>query len=388
MRVAFNALFLQEPRTGTGRYVYNLLHALGRVDGITDYLVMSPKTPVETPETPSTFHWQTVQVGQLSRRREDLTKLAWEQNAFPAAAKREDANVMHVPYFAPPLRTFRIPSLVTIHDVIGLRLPLYHSSPAAQLYNRLVSRAARHASMIIAVSDFTRRDIVDALGIPEERIRVIREAPDARYRRITDPMTLRETREKYGLGERFVLYVGGLDQRKNLAMLIGAFAAVYHELGERDLQLFIAGEPQKLGSGPLFPDWRPLAATFGVAEQVLCAPIDEEDMPRLYSATSCFAFPSLYEGFGLPPLEALACGAPVVCSDRTSLPEVVGSAGVLVDPEDPDRFGAAMLRVLSDTRYADDLRARGLVRVKQFGWDHVAVETSSLYAELAGMKRD
>lgn len=388
MRVAFNALFLQEPRTGTGRYVYNLLHALGRVDGITDYLVMSPREPQEAPDTPSTFHWQTVPVRQIMARGENLTKLFWEQRTFPNAAKREDASVMHIPYFAPPLRSNHIPSIVTIHDVIGLKLPLYRSSPAVQIYGSLVSRAAKHTTMIIAVSEFTKRDIVDALGISEDRVRVIREAPDSRFRRVTDPLRLRETREKYGLGERFVLYVGGLDQRKNVSALVGAFAAVYHELGDRELRLFIAGDPSRLGSSPLFPDWRPLASTFGIAEQVVCMPIDEEDMPAVYSAASCFAFPSLYEGFGLPPLEALACGAPVVCSDRTSLPEVVGSAGLLVDPEDPDRFGAAILRVLSNPQVAEDLRARGLARVRQFGWDQVAVETSSLYAEIAGLKRD
>jgi glycosyltransferase involved in cell wall biosynthesis len=388
MRVAFNALFLQEPRTGTGRYVYNLLHSLGRVDGINDYLVMSPKPPVEIPDTPSTFQFRTIPVGQLSRGGEHLSKLLWEQRTFPTAAKREEANVMHVPYFAPPLRTHRIPTIVTIHDVIAHRLPLYRSSPSAQAYSQLVSRAARHASVIIAVSEFTKHDVVEALGIAEDRVRVIREAPDARFRRVTDTARLREAREKYGLYDRFVLYIGGLDQRKNVATLIGAFAAVYHEMGERDLQLFIAGDPRRLGSSPLFPDWRPLAATFGIADRVICTPIDEEDMPTMYSAAACFAFPSLYEGFGLDPLEALACGTPVVCSDRTSLPEVVGSAGLLVDPEDPDRFGAAIQRVLTNPQLADDLRARGLARVKQFGWDQVAVETSSLYAEVAGVKRD
>lgn len=388
MRVAFNALFLQEPRTGTGRYVYNLLQSLGRVDGVTEYLVLSPREPVEAPETPSSFRWETVPVGQVRRGGEPFEKAYWEQRTFPVAAKREECAVMHVPYFAPPWRAHGIPTIVTIHDVINLRLPQYRTSPAVQAYSRWVAHAARAAAAIVTVSEHSKRDIIETLGIPEDRIRVIREAAAPQYRRITDPERLREVCQKYGLGERFVLNVGGLDVRKNLRMLVGAFAAVYHEMGERDLQLFIAGDPKRLGSSPLFPDWRPLAAAFGIADQVHCAPVAEDDLPVLYSAASCFAFASLYEGFGLPPLEAMACGAPVVCSERTSLAEVVGSAGILVNPEDPDRFGAAMQRVLSSPQQTKDLRARGLARVKQFSWDQVAVETSSLYAEVSGIKRD
>ncbi len=388
MRVAFNAQFLQEPRTGTGRYVYNLLQSLGRVDGVTEYIVLSPRELPEVPETPSTFQWETWPVGKLGRRGENIEKVLWEQRAFPAAAQRFGASVMHVPHFAPPLRTHGIPTIVTIHDVINLRLPLYRSSPAVQAYSQLVARSAKHATCIVAVSEFSKCDIIETLGVPEERVRVIREAPAAQYRRVTDAARVRDVCQKYGLGPRFVLNVGGLDHRKNISMLVGAFAAVYHELGDRDLQLFVVGDPRRLGTSPLFPDWRSLAATFGVAEQVICEPVDEEDLPVLYSATSCFAFASLYEGFGLTPLEALACGAPVVCSDRTSLPEVVGSAGILVDPEDPDRFGAAMQRVLMSPELRDDLRARGLARVKQFGWDKVAVETSTLYADVTGTKRD
>lgn len=388
MRVAFNALFLQDPRCGTGRYVYNLLQSLGRVDGVTEYLVLSPRDPVEAPETPSTFKWETVPVGKLSMGNENFEKLVWEQRTFPAAAKRADAAVMHIPHFAPPVLAYGVPTIVTIHDVIGLKLPQYRTSPTAQAYNQMVALAAKHTTMIVTVSEFSKRDIIETLGVAEDRVRVIRAAPAGQYRRITDPERLRAVREKYGLGERFVLNVGGLDQRKNVSMLIGAFAAVYHELGDPDLQLFIAGDPNRLGSSPLFPDWRPLMGTFDIAESVLCAPVDEEDLPVLYSAASCFAFTSLYEGFGLSPLEALACGAPVVCSDRTSLPEVVGSAGILVNPDDPDRFGAAMLRMLTTPNVADDFRKRGLARVKQFTWDQAAVDTSALYAEVTGTKRD
>jgi glycosyltransferase involved in cell wall biosynthesis len=383
MRVAFNGLFLQEPQTGTGRYVYNLLEALGRVDGVTEYTVFSPRDLTVIPDTPSTFAWVTVSVGSVRRAGENLAKLAWEQSTFPRAAKQADASVMHTPHFAPPLRTRGIPSIVTIHDVIPLQLPAYRASPAVAAYGQLVSRAARSAAVIIAVSDYTKRDIMEVLAVPEERIRVIREAPSPNHRPVTDPRRLQAVREKYRLSQRFVLNVGGLDQRKNIVGLVGAFAAVYHELNDPELQLFIAGDPRRLGSSPLFPDWRPLARTFGIADAVRCAPIDEEDLPVVYSATACFAFSSLYEGFGLPPLEAMACGAPVVCSDLTSLPEVVGSAGILTNPEDPDRFGAAIQRVLTSSQLRNDLSARGLARVKQFTWDRVAVETSTLYTEVA-----
>ncbi|WIG61388.1 MAG: hypothetical protein OJF49_004136 [Ktedonobacterales bacterium] len=388
MRVAFNALFLQEPRTGTGRYTYNLLQSLGRVDGVNEYEVLSPRTPEVAPETPSSFHWDTPPVGKLNRGGENIEKVVWEQRGFPMAAKRSGARVMHVPHFAPPLRAYGIPVIVTVHDVINLRLPLYRASPQARVYSRFVTWGAKRATLLVAVSEHAKCDIIELLGVSEERIRVIREAPAGQYRPVQDATRLREVREKYDLGERYVLNVGGLDQRKNIAGLIGAFAAVYHEIGDADLQLFIAGNQKLLGSGPLFPDWRPLAVTFGVANQIRCEPVDEADLPALYSGAACFAFTSLYEGFGLTPLEAMACGTPVVCSDRTSLPEVVGSAGLLADPADVDGFSAAMLRVLTSAETYADLRARGLARVKQFNWDQVAVETSALYAEVTGTKRD
>lgn len=388
MRIAINALFLQEPRTGTGRYLYNLLNALGRVDGINEYLLLSPREPAEMPETPSTFEWQTVPVKRLQYAGQNIAKLVWEQHTFPLAAKHGNARLMHIPHFAPPLRTRGIASLVTVHDVIAMRLPEYRATPAAQGYSRLVARAAKNATAILTVSDFSKKDIMELLDMPAERVHVIREAPAPQYRRVTDPERLRAVREKYGLSPRYVLNVGGLDVRKNVRGLVAAFAAVYHSLRERDLQLVIAGDPDRLGTSPLFPDWRALASTFSIPQQIVCMPIDEEDLPALYAGAACFAFTSVYEGFGLTPLEAMACGAPVVCSDRTSLPEVVGSAGVLVNPEDADQLGAALQRVLSDHLYADDLRARGLARARQFTWEQVAAQTSALYAEVTGTMRN
>ena len=246
MRVAFNGLFLQEPNTGTGRYTYNLLQSLGRVDGVNEYHVLSPYAPREVPDTPSTFHWETVPIGRLGIS-ENVEKVVWEQRTFPQAAKRTDAQVMHIPYFAPPLRAAGIPTIVTVHDVINLRLPVYRASTSAQLYGRLVQRAIRGTTLVITVSEYSKSDIVELLGISDDRVRVVREAPAAQYRRVTDAEKLRTVAAKYGVGERFVLNVGGMDARKNIQGLIGAFAAVYHELRDPNLRLFIAGDPQRLG---------------------------------------------------------------------------------------------------------------------------------------------
>jgi glycosyltransferase involved in cell wall biosynthesis len=388
MRIAFNALFLREPQTGTGRYTYNLLSALGRIDGINDYFVLSPSAPPAEPETPSTFSWQVVPVGQPARGGRRIEKVFFEQHVFPQAARQRGAHVMHVPYFAPPFRAHGIPTVVTIHDIVSLRLPEYRASASAHAYARLVQRTARRATAVIAVSHHAKQDMLELLRLPEERVHVIPEAAAPQYRRVSDPIRLRTVREKYGLGQRFVLNVGGMDLRKNIPALIGAFAAACHELNEPDLRLFIAGDPNRLGSGPLYPDWRHLAATFGIDDQVLCAPVAEDDLPALYSAATCFAFTSTYEGFGLPPLEAMACGAPVVCSNRTALPEVIGRAGILVDPADPDALGKALWRVLEDRERREDLSARGLAHVKHFSWDKAAVETAALYAEVTGNRRD
>ncbi len=384
MRVAINALFLQEPQVGQGRYLYSLLEALGQVDGVTDYLILSPKPPKATPETPSSFHWEVAPIGGPARG-PSLEKLVWEQVGFPAAAKRGHAKLAHIPHFAPVYRGMGMPQVVTIHDVIMLALPEYRQKASAQLYTRLVSLAARSADAIITISEWSKRDIMEHLRIPEERITVIREAAAPTFTRVTDPERLRAVRAKYGLGQRFVLNVGGMDVRKNIEKLIGAFAAVYHEMREPDLRLFIVGDHTKLGTSPVYPDWRPLADSLGIGQQIVCARVAEADLAALYSATSCFVFTSRYEGFGLTPLEAMACGAPVVCSNATSLPEVVGSAGILVNPDSTDEIGAAIYRTLMAPDLNMDLRARGLAHSRQFNWLRVAAETSALYANVAGL---
>jgi len=387
MRVAINALGLHERSTGAGRYTYHLLAALGRVDGVNEYLALSPYEEKELPDAPSTFAFERAPVGALGKGNEHLARALFEQRIFPATAKRAGAKLIHIPYFAPPLRAAGIPTIVTISDVLPLRWPQYRGAPAAQAYSLLTARAARHAAAVIAFSEHARSEISALLDIPSERVHVIPPATEPRFRPASSAAQA-AAREKYGLSERFILHVGGLDMRQNLELLIGAFASIYNEIGDPDLSLFIAGDPQRLGSSALYPDWRPLAATFGVLDRVQCAWIAEQDMPAVYSACSCFAFPSLYEGFGLTPLEAMACGAPVVCSNLGAIAEAVGIAGLQVDPSDVDRLSSAVVRVLTSRELASDLRQRGLAHVRRFDWDVAAAKTSALYAEVTGTRRD
>ncbi len=378
MKIGINALFFQYPATGSGQYMTHLLAALAEIDHDNDYVLLGPQ-PLEQSTTPA-FPYQVKPVPGFANNRENFEKLLWEQLTGPAAAREAGVDLFHVPYFAPPLLP-RTPTIVTIHDVIPLRLPLYQAGTKVKAYMRLVSQAAHNATMIITISQHARQDIIDALKIPSERIRVIYQAAGAEYRPVTDPATLAAARARYGLGERYIFYLGGLDQRKNVPQLVRAFAHLYSKIGDPKLQLLVAGNPD-LQSGPLFPDPRPVAAGLGMTGQIIYRFIEEEDKPALYSGASLFVFPSLYEGFGLTPLEAMSCGTPVVCSNRTSLPEVVGEAAISIDPDDLDAMVDAMQLVLTQNELRTDLRSRSLQQAAQFSWHKTARETLAVYEEV------
>ena len=379
MKIALNALFLQTPANGSGQYLLHLLHALKEVDQQNEYVLLGAKPLAGKGSTQTPFPYRVSPVPFPARRKESFEKVVWEQITGPAAARRAGIDLLHVPYFAPPLFP-RTPTVVTIHDVIPLRLPAYQASAMVKAYMRLVARAAHNATLIITDSQHAKQDMIDALRLPAERIRVTYVAAGDEYKPITDPALLAQARKRYGLGERYIFYLGGLDQRKNVPQLVRAFAHLYKQLDQPDLQLLISGNPDKQ-KGPLFPDPRPIAAELGITDQVIYRFVAEEDKPAMYSGASLYVFPSLYEGFGLPPLEAMSCGAPVVCSNRTSLPEVVGDAAITVDPDDTRSLVEAIRSVLTDSSLAMDLRARALQRATLFNWRKTATETLSVYKE-------
>lgn len=380
MKIGISTLFFRHPASGSGQYLIHLVNALARIDTAHEYLLVGPDSPGEGVhlQAPFLHHVQPV-VGPPGWH-PSLEKMTWEQWTGPQAARRLGVDILHVPYFAPPLFTGSLPIVVTIHDVIPLRLPLYRASARARVYASVVARAAHQATLIITISQHARQDIASALHIPADRVRVIYQGVSEELQPVQDACRLAAARARYGLRGRYVFYLGGLDARKNVPQLVRAFSRLYQRLGDPTLQLLISGNPAR-HSGPLFPDPRPVGAELGMNGQIIYRFVEDEDKAALYSGASVFVFPSLYEGFGLDPLEAMACGAPVVCSNRTSLPEVVGDAALTVDPQDLPAMVEAMERVLTSDELSADLKARGLARAKLFPWHKTARETLAVYEE-------
>jgi glycosyltransferase involved in cell wall biosynthesis len=352
IRVALNAHFRHHPGTGSGQY---LTHLLRHFDG----------GPVEA-------------IPLFQPALSNLQKVWWEQVAFPRAAQRSGAAVWHVPYFAPPLTHAR-PLVVTIHDLIPLIIPEYVTSPLVRLYNALVGVGARRADVILADSEASKRDIVRLLGIAASRVRVVYLAPDEAVYRDVPAAERAAVRAKYGLAEQYVLYFGGLDKRKNVPALLRALAA----LPEVEWQLAISGR-LRADNPRLFPDLPALAAQLGIQDRVrFLGFAPDEDKPALIRGATCFAFPSLYEGFGMDPLEALACGTPVVCSNRSSLPELMGDAALLVDPDDTGALAADLRRLLTEPDLRADLATRGPAQAARFSWEVTAGQTYEAYAACA-----
>lgn len=379
MKIGVNTYFFKFPASGSGQYLLHLLQALAEVDQQNQYVLLGMHPVPEKIAALTRFPHVVTPVPAFAHRNASIENLLWEQFTAPSAARKAGVDLLHTPYFAPPYFP-RTPGVVTIHDVIPLRLPQYRTDPKMKAYLQLITRAARKATLIITISQHAKHDMIDALKLPPERIRVIYEAAGDEYHPISDPAVLSKVRMRYGLNDRYILYLGGLDQRKNVPQLVRAFAHLYQQLGDPNLQLLIAGNPDKQ-RGSLFPDPRPVAADLGMTGQIVYRFIEEEDKPAIYSGASVFVFPSLYEGFGLTPLEAMSCGAPVICSNRTSLPEVVGDAAISIDPENTRAMVEAMRSVLTDSELQAGLRSRSLQRAALFNWRKTATETVTAYEE-------
>jgi glycosyltransferase involved in cell wall biosynthesis len=387
MRIAVNAWFIDQPTTGSGQYLAHLLTEYAALPTSHSFLLCG-HAGQEPPNSASTlYEWQMLRTpldgAPSSALVRHLAKGWFEQVSFPRACRRWGADLVHVPYWAAPLLC-RVPTMVTVHDLIPLLLPAYAGGRLGRLYNRLVSLSARRAEHVITDSHASRRDIVAHLGIPLRRIEVIHLAAGNQYRPVNDPRVLEQVGAKYALPSRYLLYLGGFDVRKNVSAILRAYA----RLDPVDIELVLAGKLPEADT-PFTPHPRRIAGELAISERVhLTGWVDERDKPALYSMATAFLFPSHYEGFGLPPLEAMSCGTPVIVSDRASLPEIVGSGGLAVDPDDIDALASAMREVSADPSLYESLRAGALTQAAGFGWHKTAQATLCAYRNVRASSRE
>jgi glycosyltransferase involved in cell wall biosynthesis len=370
MRVAIDARKLHD--FGIGTYIRNLLRHLARLDRTTEYVLLTQQADLEVGR----------QLGPNFRTvlEPSPTYSLREQIHVPWVLRREKPDVFHAPHYVlPPMVPCR--SVVTIHDCIHLMFPQYLPNKAAYAYARAAMwGAVRRSDVILTVSEASKRDILRFFNVPAHKIVVVYNAIDERFWKLPAEEDVARVRERYQLDHRFVLYVGNIKPHKNLIRLIEAFDEL--RKGDEELKLLIIGdEISKL------PALRRAVHKHKLHKNVrFLGYLPDDTLAILYRLASVFVFPSLYEGFGLPPLEAMACGAPVVTSNVSSLPEVAGDAAVLVDPYDVGSIVDGIQRVLSDPVLAAALRVKGAARAREFSWDRSVARTREMY-ELACASR-
>jgi radical SAM superfamily enzyme YgiQ (UPF0313 family)/glycosyltransferase involved in cell wall biosynthesis len=369
VRVAFDGTTLRPARTGVGCYAERLLRHIAAASPKDEFVVISNRRADLSAPLPSN-------VEVFDSRRAPVS-LAWMQLLAPGILRQLGADVAHFTNGVMPLGS-DVPSVVTIHDMSLTLYPRYHPVRRVLLHRPLVDRTALRATAIITHSASAKRDIVRLYGLEEARVHVVHLAAAPEFTPVRDEAKLHEVKQRYRLPDRFVLYVGAIEPRKNLTRLIEAF-------GHR----FLAGDlPHHLICvGPY--GWR----ARGVAERVAAlnlgnairflgyVPLD--DLPAIYSASEAFVFPSLYEGFGLPVVEALACGTPVLVGKNPALLEVGGDAVASVDPRDTAALGEALVSIACDSRRQRELASKGVARARAFSWQRAAHETLAVYRTAA-----
>ncbi|MCS7287054.1 MAG: glycosyltransferase family 1 protein [Anaerolineae bacterium] len=365
MRIGIDARMAYYSKAGIGRYVINLVKALRELNPPEEFFIFQSRkdrTLLASPPFKTAYLWTP-------------SHHLLEQVTLPLELWPHRLTLLHSPDFIPP---FRFPglSVITVHDLAFLIYPQILTKESIRYYGQ-IEEAVERADHIIAVSHWTKKDLVERLGVPEAKITVIYEAAEEIYRPINSREAFFKVREFFGLNERFILFVSTIEPRKNVPTLLKAFR-ILRERCREEVKLVLVG-----GKGWLSENVFEMVDRLNLRREVLFLGfVPAEKLLYLYNAASLLAHPAIYEGFGLPILEAMACGLPVVASNAASIPEVTGSAAVLVDPEDEEALAAAMRRILKEPEFAQELREKGLKRASIFSWKKTAAQTLEVYRKV------
>jgi glycosyltransferase involved in cell wall biosynthesis len=371
LRIAIDAHSVGTGLGGNESYATNLVEALAEIDTVNQYtLYVTRREAVDR----FSHRWPNFSV----RATLPHTPLIRIPLTLSAELRRHPVDVLHVQFTAPPFAP--CPVVVSIHDLSFEHLPQTFKKRSRAQLRLTVRRSARKASQVVALSEHARSDILDTYGLKPDKVSVIPLAPPPHFGPVTDQGELQRVRQTYDIDSDYILSVGSIQPRKNLSRLIAAYSSLRRARPEGKLpKLVLVGKCAWLYDELL----RTIKELEVCNSVILTGYVPEADLPALYSGALCFVYPSYFEGFGLPPLEAMKCGAAVIAGNRTSLPEVLGDAGMLVDPFNVGDIALAIEKVISDSNLRSQLRVKGLERAQLFDWRETARQTLAVYEKAA-----
>lgn len=370
MHIAIDAHSVGAELGGNESYATNLIEALAQIDQSNLYtLFVTKASAIER----FTDRWPNFKV-RLTLPHTPLVRIPL---TLSRELRRNPVDLLHVQYTAPPFAP--CPIVTTIHDLAFEHLPETFNRRSWMQMRLTVRRSARRAAHIITVSDYSRDDIIRTYKLPAERITVTHEAAPPHFAPVDDPAELNRIRQRYGITRNYILSISSIQPRKNLVRLIEAYTQLRRTNSDAQFpQLLLAGKRGWLEH-----------ETFRAAEQsalkkdiLFTGYVPDRDLTGLYSGALCFVYPSYFEGFGLPLVEAMQCGVPVIAGNRTSVPEVVGDAGLLFDPFNTNDLASAITRLIDDPACRSSLRQKGLDRARTFSWQSTARQTLRVYEQV------
>jgi len=367
-RIGMDARLTYYSQAGIAHYIQCLIRELPALDAENEYIIFHSRKDR-----------RSLAQGPNQRRATCWTPAhhPWERLALAAEIAPHRLDLLHSPDFIPPYGHW-YHSVITIHDLTFLHYPAFLTAESRHYYNGQIKAAVRHAHHVLADSEATRADILTLLDVPADKVTTVLLAADERYRPTSADAT-KEIRTRYNLPEDYILFVGTFEPRKNIGGLLHAYQLLNATFPDTPA-LVIAGQP-----GWLYHETLALINSLGLVDQVFRVEnVVPDDLPALYTGASVFCLPSFYEGFGLTALEAMACGVPVVAAERASLVEVVGPAGLFIDPESPETIADALRRVLTDSALAANLRKKGFEQAGRFTWQETARQTLAIYKRVLG----
>lgn len=378
MKIGIDARFAVRNRRGIGNYALKLIQNLASIDSGNEYVLYTDRDDSEG-VLPSAGNFKT-------RKISPPNYLLWEQISLPLQACKDGVDILHCTgNTAPIFLDKRIKLVSTIHDVMFLKdsseLPKSASlyQRAGRIYRKtIVPRTVDRLSMALTVSEFSKIDIIKHIPhLNHERIKVIHEAANEKYRCIDKPKALQKVNSAFGIGGNYILTLGAVDPRKNTELVINQYIAL-RNANRISEKLFIVGIP----NGKQSKFYNIVQESNFKDDVVFTDFVSEDDLVFLYNGATLFLYPSLYEGFGIPPLEAMACGVPVITSRTTSIPEIVGDAALLIDPTNGEELKEALMKLLNEEELRNRLTACGLKQAKKFSWMKMAENTLAAYQQV------